>query len=90
MESGPVIKRMLGGRKEAKDPPPGCWTLYFDGGCREKRGSGGYVLFDADGNQVEAAGLWFPEEARTNNEAELAALAAGMGYLGANRAELLA
>ena len=38
---------------------------------------------------MEATGLWFPEEARTNNKAELVAAMAAMRFLRANHSELL-
>ena len=45
--------------------------MYFDGNCANKLGSGGYVIYDTEGLQIEGVGVYYGLDARTNNEAEV-------------------
>ena len=66
----PANRRGLGSMLPDKQPRI---IAYFDGACKSKLGAGGYVVYDARGQVLSAAGCFFGENARTNNEAEIMA-----------------
>lgn len=55
--------------------------LYFDGGCRGKLGSGGYLAM-WHGVCLGGEGQWFGSDAPTNNVAEARAMLAGLRWVG--------
>ena len=59
------------------------WRLFFDGGCKDGLGCGGFVLFDMDGECVGGIGRWYGKQAPTQNIAEAQAMVDGLAYVGA-------
>ena len=55
--------------------------LYFDGGSRQREGTGGYVGWDARGTLRASVGRWYGAEAPTNNTAEVKALVEGLTFI---------
>ena len=55
-------------------------SLYFDGGCAKKEGTGGYALYSGDGKQFGGEGRFYGKEVQTNNEAEATALRDAMTF----------
>ena len=55
--------------------------LYFDGGSRQREGTGGYVVWDARGTLRASVGRWYGAEAPTNNTAEVKALVEGLTFI---------
>ena len=56
----------------------GAWVLHFDGGCREKLGSGGCLLLDPQGRCHAGCGWYFGRSHPTNNVAEAQAMVRGL------------
>ena len=67
-------------KKPSSDPSPATFDIasaaraYFDGGCRDKQGSGGYLIFAPDGSLLAAQAIYYGNAAPTNNVAECKAL----------------
>lgn len=61
--------------------------LQFDGGLQGKKGSGGFLVWGARGNLLHAAARWYGDGKKTNNEAELEALAEGIAWVRAHPRE---
>ena len=55
--------------------------MYFDGGSRQREGTGGYVVWDARGMLQASVGRWYGAEAPTNNTAEVKALVEGLTFI---------
>ena len=62
-----------------KPPKAQAWTpdskdrgmrLFFDGGCKNCLGTGGFLLFDAHRECMGGKGRWYGTSAPTNNIAE--------------------
>ena len=53
--------------------------MFFDGGCKSQKGSGGVVLFDKLGECIGGRGLWFGAAANANNVAEAQELVEALG-----------
>lgn len=65
------------------DEVPGdTYILQFDGGTTKGLGVGGNLIWDRSGTLLRAKSLWFGDTCTTNNEAELGALAEGVGWIG--------
>lgn len=45
--------------------------MWFDGGSASKLGTGGFVVWDAEGRLLTAQAEWYGDSKTTNNEAEL-------------------
>jgi hypothetical protein len=43
------------------------WTLWFDGGASRGLGTGGYVIYDEQGDMRVAMAVWFGDLKRTVN-----------------------
>ena len=56
--------------------------LFFDGGCKNREGTGGYLLFDAHGECVGGEGRWYGKSAPTNNIAEAQAMVDALEFVG--------
>ena len=52
----------------------GKWRCFFDGGCKHKVASGGYIIFGPDGVMVKGRAMYFGKG--TNNMAEVLAVEA--------------
>lgn len=65
-----------------KVPPPlkegTYYTMHFDGGCRNRLGTGGWVLFDCQMQVMVARSEWYADKRPTVNTAEMAALVSGL------------
>ena len=61
---------------------------FFDGGCQQGVGSGGFVIYDEQGKQLGGKALYFGPEASTNNLAEIKALKSLVSWLAEYSAEL--
>lgn len=52
--------------------------IYFDGRCVKKKGAGGMIVFNHEGQQVHGEAWYFGDSASTNNEAEAESLLRAM------------
>ena len=71
---------------KAKGWTPECrdrgMRLFFDGGCKTREGTGGYLLFDTHGQCVGGQGRWYATSAPTNNIAEAQAMVDALHFVG--------
>jgi hypothetical protein len=76
---GRELKRPTGSRKLPPALTPGThFTFHFDGGCTNRQGTGGWVLFAPDMSVIMARAEWFADHRPTVNTAEMAALLTGL------------